>query len=161
MTFDILSFREDVSIFISREQASGREEEARKRGWCIEAKGGEGGGGMGGSRITRGFIFGRGLGRRLKSRCTPACLPVSSAPGFILTRAHGTIHLVPSGHSDYWFHGRAKESKPSLPSHLALRAPLRALARSCRVPFLHLVSSRKRKLAPLRFFVRLSLRYGT
>lgn len=49
MTFDILSLcpegktlRENVSIFISREQASGREEEARKRGRYIEGEGGRG-----------------------------------------------------------------------------------------------------------------------
>lgn len=61
--------------FLSRENElqEEREEEVRKRGWYIEGEGGGRGG-----RITGGFIFGRGLGRRLKSRCTPACRKFSA-----------------------------------------------------------------------------------
>lgn len=72
---------------------------------------------------------------------------------------HGTIHLVPSGHSDYWFHARAKESNPCC--RVSSLRPVTRARSLARFPFLHLVSSRKRKLTPLRFFVHLSLRYGT
>lgn len=62
----------------------------------------------------------------------------------------------PSRHSDYWFHARAKENR----SPAAVPSPRYTRSLSS-VPFLHLVSSRKRKLTPLRFFARLPLRYGT
>lgn len=95
--------------------------------------------------------------RRPKSRC-PLVVQRPSSSWHENPVFHGTtIHLVRPDTLITGFMLVQKRIKPPLPSH---RTPLRALA-LLRSVFAFSLSSRKRKLTPLRFFARLPLRYGT